>query len=114
MRVGFKGFKEQVLTFLAASNITAGYPVTVADTGLISNSAADDEFAGIATQGGEKFAPVMISGYTKLSYSAGTPKCGWQYLTADGNGGVKIAASGKKARLVVEIDTDNKTIGVIL
>lgn len=114
MRVGFKGFKEQVLTFLAASNITAGYPVTVADTGIISNSAADDEFAGIATQGGEKFAPVMISGYTKLSYSAGTPKCGWQYLTADGNGGVKIAASGKKARLVVEIDTDNKTIGVIL
>lgn len=114
MRVGFKGFKEQVLTFLAASNITAGYPVTVADTGLISNSTADDEFAGIATQGGEKFAPVMISGYTKLSYSAGTPKCGWQYLTADGNGGVKIAASGKKARLVVEIDTDNKTIGVIL
>lgn len=114
MRVGYKGFKEQVLTFLAASEITAGYPVTVADTGLISNSAADDEFSGIATQSGEKFAPVMINGYTKLSYSAGTPKCGWQYLTADGKGGVKIATSGKKARLVVEIDTDNQTIGVIL
>ena len=56
----------------------------------------------------------MISGYTKLSYTAGTPKCGWQYLTADGSGGVKIAASGKQARLVVEIDTDQKTIGVIL
>lgn len=114
MRVGFKGFKEQVLTFLAASEIAAGSPVTVADTGLISNSAADDEFAGVATQGGEKFAPVMISGYTKLSYTSGTPKCGWQYITADGSGGVKIASSGKKARLVVEIDTDNKTIGVIL
>ena len=114
MRVGFKGFKEQVLTFLAAEPVTAGCPVTVADSGLISNSKADEEFAGIATQGGDKFAPVMISGYTKLSYTAGTPKCGWQYLTADGSGGVKIAASGKQARLVVEIDTDQKTIGVIL
>lgn len=114
MKVGFKGFKEQVITFLAASGITAGYPVSVADTGLASNSAADDEFAGVATQSGEKFAPVMINGYTELSYSSGTPKCGWQYLTADGNGGVKIAASGKAARLVVKIDTENKIIGVIL
>lgn len=114
MRVGFRGFKEQVITFLVGSEIKAGYPVTVADTGLISNSAADDEFAGVATQGGDKFAPVMVNGYTRLTYSAGTPKCGWQYLTADGNGGVKIAASGKQARLVVEIDTAGKTIGVIL
>lgn len=114
MRVGFKGFKEQVLTFLAESEIEAGYPVTIADTGLISNSAADDEFIGVATQSGDKFAPVMVNGYTILTYSSGTPECGWQYLTADGSGGVKIASSGKQARLVVEIDTDNSTIGVIL
>ena len=114
MKVGYKGFNDQVLTFLASGEVKAGYPVTVADTGLISNSAADAEFAGVATQGGTEFAPVMVSGYTELSYSAGTPKCGWQYLTADGNGGVKIAAAGRAARLVVKIDTEKKTIGVIL
>ena len=42
MKVGFKGFKEQVLTFLAAEPVTAGCPVTVADSGLISNSKADE------------------------------------------------------------------------
>ena len=114
MRIGFKGFMEQVITFPASAEVKAGYPVTIADTGLIANSAADAEFAGVATAGGAEYAPVMVSGYTTLSYSSGTPKCGWQYLTADGNGGVKIAASGKQARLVVEIDTAGKTIGVIL
>ena len=105
MKVGFKGFKEQVLTFLAAEPVTAGSPVTVADSGLISNSKADEEFAGIATQGGDKFAPVMISGYTKLSYTAGTPKCGWTYLSAAGRGGWRMWAAGKPASLVVAIGT---------
>lgn len=114
MKVGFKGFNEQVLTFLASEEIKAGSPVKIADTGLICAAAADEEFAGVATQGGTDFAPVLITGYTELSCSSSAVKCGWQYLAADGSGGVKTAASGKAARLVVKVDSADKKIGVII
>ena len=50
-------------------------------------------------------------------YSGNTvPTAGWISLTADGSGGVKVPGSGEKGRecLVVQVDSQEKTVGLFL
>lgn len=114
MTVSYNGFNEQYLTVKTNSEIAAGAPVCVNESGdfVVCNSSSD--VFGIVKESYDSCATVQVSGYAKIKYASGTPKCGYSYLSGDGNGGIIIAESGKKPVYVLSKDTANSEIAVIL
>ena len=113
MSLSYKGFNEQTLTF-KAFQASKDYPVFINTQGEVTNCNANSEFAGICTSLRNGLATVQVSGYAELPYGDSVPSYGTTYLMADGSGGVKPSASGKKAYLIVSIDKVNKKIGFIM
>lgn len=113
MSLSYKGFNEQTLTF-KAFQASKDYPVFINTQGEVTNCNANSEFAGICTSLRNGIATVQVSGYAELPYGDSVPSYGTTYLMADGSGGVKPSASGKKAYLIVSIDKVNKKIGFIM
>ncbi len=115
MKVSFEGMGEMIASFINSTTAPAdaGQPVKMSANGTVAKAASGDTFIGIATNASDDFAAVRLKGYTKLSYSATAPTVGFATLVADGSGGVKTAATGTSA-LVLDIDTDAKTVGFIL
>ena len=116
MSISFKGYGENVLTFY--TGITeAGIPVSVAQDCMVNKTAADKDFIGITCKGDGEIAGVIVDGYVELPYTGNTPAFGYCNLVANGNGGVKAAASATASNHVVRVinvDTDNKIVGFIL
>ena len=105
MNVSFEGLENAVVTF-QEEQVTAGYPVSM----------SSDATVGVALNVRGGCAAVQIRGFAALPYSGSAPDLGWTALTADGSGGVKVPGSGEKGRecLVVQVDSDNKTVGLFL
>ena len=122
MTVSFKGWKERVATFEAASDIEAGSVVKVSGNGQVSACSAGDKFAGVVLSCRGGFAAVQLEGYAEISYSGTAPAVGYQLLCADGSGGVKTATIGQseqafskgREHLVAAVDTTAQTAGIIL
>jgi hypothetical protein len=60
------------------------------------------------------YVTVQTEGYVSLPYSGTAPQPGYVSLAADGTGGVKSVATGGRQLLVINVDTDKKTIGFML
>lgn len=113
MSLSYKGFNEQILTF-KAFQASKGYPVSINTQGEVTNCSSGGEFAGICTSLRNGLATVQVSGYAELPCSDASLSYGISCLVADGSGGVKVSASGKKTCLIVSIDKVNKKIGFIM
>lgn len=116
MKVSFEGIGESVITFYnsESSAATAGVPVKMSANGEISACADGDRFLGVALDCNEDFAAVQTGGYIEVSYSGTAPAVGYVSLAADGTGKVKAAESGGGQFLIVEVDTTNKILGLML
>lgn len=76
MTVSFKGWKERVATFEAASDLEAGSVVKVSGNGQVSACSAGDKFAGVVLSCRGGFAAVQLEGYAEISYSGTAPAAG--------------------------------------
>ena len=103
-KISFDGIGQEVATFEAASGVTAGHVVKMADNGKVSKCSEGDDFCG---------AGVQLRGFVTLK-CAGTETVGYVSLVADGSGGVKKATSGGVNVLVVSVDATAKTCVVFL
>lgn len=113
MNTSLNGFNSLVATFSSA-DAAKGDIVSASGNMAVSKAAANAVFCGVCTDKRGGFVSVQLSGYTRLSYSGTAPTVGFTALAADGNGGVKAVTSGGRSLLVTDVDTTNKTIGVIL
>ena len=117
MSVSFGGIGSVVATFKADSEIKCGCPVAMAGNGKVEECDEEDRFCGVSLGTAEDgHAAVQLGGYVKLSYSGTTaPTVGYEYLIADGDGGVCVdedEAGGEY--LVIDVDTTNKIVGIIM
>ena len=55
-----------------------------------------------------------MRGFVTAGYSGTAPGLGQTALCADGEGGVKTAATGGTSCLVVDVDTTAKTVTILL
>ncbi|MBR2177146.1 MAG: hypothetical protein IJ861_09415 [Clostridia bacterium] len=110
MNVCFNGYGENIVTFEAEGNITAGAPVMVSGSGMVK--AASGVFCGICTGVRNGYAAVQLDGFVRVPYGTAPSAVGFAKLTASG-GKVSTSDSGREY-LVVDIDTAGKTIGIIL
>jgi len=116
MNVSFEGAHETIVTMTTASaSINPQNPVKLNGDGNVTNAALNDVAIGIALQkpaGG--IVPVQIGGYIRVRYSGTAPGVGFQSLVADGMGSMASAATGGRTYLVLDVDTANKWIGIMI
>lgn len=110
MKVSFNGFGENVVTFETDGTVSAGSPVMISASGKVKS--ATGTFCGICVSERNGYAAVQLSGYVSVPYDT-APSVGFAKLV--GSGG-KISADNTNGRefLVVDIDTNAKTAGIIL
>ncbi|MEE0844362.1 MAG: hypothetical protein U0L75_08530, partial [Ruminococcus sp.] len=71
MNVNFKGFNENVLTFIAAAALTeTGVPVKMSADGTVTKSGNGDPFIGICVGLRNGYAAVQVAGYAELPAAA--------------------------------------------
>lgn len=109
MSVSFNGYQSTGLTFIAASGVTKGIPVSVSGNKTVSATASGNGFMGFALDVREGLANVQLSGYYKASYTGTAPTAGYATLGANGSGGVKVVTTGGTKCLVLNVDTVNST-----
>ncbi len=110
--VHFKGFNEQITTFLCDDTVTEGVPVSVKADGSVTKAAAGAPFAGIAKSVRNGYCAVQCHGFITVSYTGTITDCPVLALCADGTGGLKSGA-GRNV-IVLTNDTTSKTIGIDL
>lgn len=111
--ISFKGFNNNCMTFNAGESAEIGAPAALDENGKIVNAEADEKFLGVICNVRNGITGVQLEGYTELKYTGSAPTLGWDSLSADGNGGVKVDANGVPYR-VLKVDTTAKTVGFIL
>ena len=112
-KISFDGIGQELVTFEAASGVTAGHVVKMADNGKVSKCSEGDDFCGVALNVRNGYAGVQLRGFVTLK-CAGSETVGYNSLVADGSGGVKKATSGGVNVLVVSVDATAKTCVVFL
>lgn len=113
MKVSFNGFNENVATFQTEENNLTGKVVMVTANGTVSSCEAYDDFCGLAISERSGTVAVQLNGYVKVKFS-GNLYPGYHQLCADDYGGVITTDSGGRKLLVVDVDTQSKTAGIIL
>lgn len=115
MKVSFEGVGESVVTFYNSKTAAAGagVPVKMSGNGEVSACADGDRFFGVALACDTDFAAIQTDGYVELVYTGSAPTVGFTKLVSGGGSGVKTAETGGEF-LVVDVDTVNKIIGLML
>lgn len=110
--IDYTGFGEQVLTFKCIGNTAVGDLLKMSENDTVAPAANGEEFIGIAVCVRNGIASVATNGFARVSYSGSAMPLGAAYIAADGQGGVCVKAGGKKVS-VLNIDTENNTVGFI-
>lgn len=113
LTVSLKGFNEKTATFKVSGALTAGEPVAMADNCTVKACGSGEAVAGVAVNVKGGYACVQLSGYAEIPYSGTAPSVGFKVLAGDGKKGASVSQQGRSA-LVVNVDTDNSVMGIIL
>lgn len=114
MKVSFNGFNEKTATFEAETGVTAGMPVKITENGVVGKCGENDSFCGVALNVRGGFAAVQLTGYIKLPYDeSNPPKLGYQSICCTLDNKIKTGENGRNI-LITDIDTFEKTCGMIL
>lgn len=115
MSVAFHGIESLVVTF-QTEGVTAGYPAVMSANDTVADAADAAAPVGLTLNQRGKLAAVQMKGFARVSYSGTAPSLGYVSLVADGQGGLRTAASGETGRtcLVVQLDEAKHEVGVFL
>ena len=108
MKVCFEDIGHMSATF-AVENGEGGMPVKVCANGTVKACADGEAFCGVMEGKRAGFAGVQLHGFVTLGYTGSAPALGYNELAADGQGGVKVSAGGRKC-LVVSVEPDGKSV----
>lgn len=109
----FSGFDTKEITLFATEDVTVGAAVGLRDAITVNVPAADKSFCGVCTAVRNGHASVVLTGHAVATYSGTAPEIGYCKLAGDGKGGVKVSESGREY-LVVDVDTNDKTVDIIM
>ena len=100
-KISFDGIGQELVTFEAASGVTAGHVVKLTDNGKVAKCDAGDAFCGAALNVRGGYAGVQLRGFVTLK-CAGSETVGYNSLVADGSGGVKRHGQDLRGLSVIE------------
>ena len=112
MNISFDGFNGKLLTFAVDSEIEPGTLVTIYENGKV-NAAIDDDFIGVVINCDGRYAGVQVEGAVTVPYRGNSIAAGYSGLLADSNGRL-TAGEARKDRIVLDADSEAKTVTFIL
>lgn len=115
MSISLNGYEEKVITLETSPGIVKGDLVKISANNKVAKCAANDVFCGVVLSIKNGYASIKIGGYVKVYFSASSfNSLGYQNLVSDGVSNVKVATTGGRSVLVVDIDAENYKTGIIL
>ena len=112
MNVDFKGYDENVATFIVSGNLSEGQFVTIADDYTVEAASSGDEIIGCCVGVRDGYAAVQLSGYVEAK-SNGTVNVGLTGLSAYSADTVQASNSAGKHKVIYS-DSENNKVGFIL
>ena len=114
MNISYEGIGQCAATF-ENDGVAVGQMAKISGDAKAAPCANGDAFAGmvLSVSRDEAACSMALNGIVTVAYSGTAPAVGWQGLSADGNGGVKTAASGKQY-LVIQRNETAKTVTFVL
>lgn len=109
-----KGFETKEVTLYCEDAIAAGSVVTINKGYTVSVPGNDEAFCGLCTGTSGTFASVVLRGIAEIPYSGTAPKVGYAKLSSDGNGNVKVDTANGREYLILSVDTNTKTLEILL
>lgn len=106
-------FQTKEVTLYTTEDITPGMTVALRENCVGTKAASGEKFCGVCTAKRGNYISVALKGYAEATYSGTAPEVGYSLLAGDGEGGAAISDSGREL-LVCRVDTQEKTIAVIL
>lgn len=113
MSVSFQGVGQVCATFLGGG-LSEGQVVRMSGRETVGACGDGDAFCGVTVCCKDDACSVQVGGFATVKYSGTVPGAGWAELCANGSGGVRKAESGGMRRLVVDADTAEKTVTIML
>lgn len=110
MNVDFKGYGENVATFLADDTVKEGTLVKLSENYTVTACVAGDEIVGLCVNVRDGYAAVQLSGYVELPCSAQIA-LGYKGICANNGTTVKTDTSAVKHCVIY---SGTKTVGFIL
>ncbi len=115
MKLNYKGFNEQVLTFKAETDIAIGTLVKITKSDTVAPCVSGDKVIGVVTgKNGNDLVSVQVGGYAEISYASTAPSFGYNAIAANSSKAVKVDATNGVMLKVISIDTTSKIAGIIL
>lgn len=114
MTFAYKGFNENTATFAAYDDVEKGVPVEMAESCTVKKAIDGQYFVGVCSGVIDGIAGVQLTGYIEMKYSGTVPSLGTCQVVSNGDGGIKITASGGRMVTVIKLDTEKKTVGFII
>lgn len=108
-KISFEDIGAVTATFAADEGVEGGQVVKVTGNGTVGPCAAGEAFCGVALEPRKGAAAVQVKGFVTVSCT-GDLALGWTALAADGQGGVKAAASGGVTVLVVSAGSGSAVV----
>jgi len=102
MKVSFNGYDEKMITFACNETVKKGSLVKLTQNGEVAACEDGDNFVGVAVNVRGGYAGVQMGGYISVPVS-GSAALGFQKLSAASGSAVKIAASGGREHLVLDV-----------
>ncbi len=113
MNVYLNGFDRKEVTFNAGEGAAEGKTVSFINKTTVGAAAADDNFCGVCALIRNGMASTVLRGYVTVAYSGTAPVLGYNRISADGAGGIRVSENGRHI-LVADVDTVNNTCGIVL
>lgn len=113
MNENMNGFDRKEVTLYAAATAVEGNTVNLISKTTAGASPEGSDFIGVCTLIRNGMASVTLRGYATVPFSGTSPSLGYNKLSADGSGGVKVSDSGRSI-LVVDINKSALTCDIIL
>lgn len=108
------GFETKCATLTSGEGIAKGDAVMLGENYTAVAVASSGAFCGVCTAIRNGYATVALKGHAVASYSGTAPSVGYNALSGDGKGGVKVDAENGRQILVVAVNTSDNTIEIIL
>ena len=115
MSISFNGYNDNSATFEITGAVATGEVVKMSANNKVTSCVAGNEFCGVLNHTeSDGFATIQLSGYAQVAYTETAPTVGYSTLAGNGTGGVKVASTGGRSHLVLNVDTSLKIVGFLL
>lgn len=113
MSVSYQAIAQDCASFFASTTVKAGNLCIMNVNSTVRNCSAGEAFHGVVQFVRESLASVVVRGFVTVKYTGTAPTVGYCALAAAGATTVQIT-DGAREYLVVNVDTTNKEICILL